>query len=53
MEAIRIVKTVFPDQRPKDFNEWSQWFWGLYKVEIDKKKNLSNWDRNIYNPKIK
>ena len=51
METIRVVRTVYPDNRPKDFNEWSMWFWGMYKIEMEKTKMKTSWDRNIYIPK--
>ena len=51
METLRVVKTIFPENRPSDFNEWSQWFWGLYGKELERKKNIKSWDRNIYKPK--
>ena len=49
METIKIVKTVFPDNRPKEFNEWAEWFWGQFKINHPKKEN--GWEKNIYIPK--
>lgn len=51
MKAIKISKTVFPKDKPKDYNEWAMWFWGCYKMEMEKVK--TGWDKNIYIPKNK
>jgi hypothetical protein len=51
MKTIRISKTVFPKDRPENFNQWSMWFWGLYAQSIEKSKN--DWSRNEYKPKNK
>ena len=49
METIKIKKTVFPETKPIDFNEWAQFFWGQFKINIPEK--LNGWDKNIYIPK--
>ena len=49
MKTVKISKTVFPANKPKDFNEWSMWFFGCYKMELEKIKQ--GWDKNIYIPK--
>lgn len=51
MKTIRISKTIFPKDKPKDFNEWSMWFFGVYAEEMSKVR--VGWDKNIYKPKTK
>ena len=51
MKTIRISKTVFPKDRPENFNQWSMWFFGMYATELAKVKQ--GWDRNEYKPKNK
>lgn len=51
MKTIRISKTVFPKDRPENFNQWSMWFFGLYSTELAKVKQ--GWDKNSYTPKNK
>ena len=53
MKTLRISKTIFPKDRPSDFNEWAMYFWGLYGKEMERQKNIKSWDRNIYKPKTK
>ncbi|CAB5217041.1 hypothetical protein UFOVP200_40 [uncultured Caudovirales phage] len=48
MKTLRISKTIFPTDKPKDFNEWAMYFWGLYGKEMERVKNLKSWDRNTY-----
>ena len=42
MKTLRISKTIFPKDKPSDFNEWAQFFWGLYGKELDRVKNIKN-----------
>ena len=49
MKTIRISKTVFPKDKPKNFNEWSAYFFGMYATEMAKVK--IGWDKNTYNLK--
>ena len=53
MKTLRISKTIFPTDKPQNFNEWSAWFWGIYGTELEKIKNKKSWDRNTYKPKVK
>jgi hypothetical protein len=53
MKTLRISKTIFPKDKPKDFNEWAMYFWGLYGKEMERQKNIKSWDRNTYTIKIK
>ena len=48
MKTIKISRTVFPKDKPSDFNQWAQWFWGCYSIEQAKIKH--DWDKNIYKP---
>ena len=49
MKTIRISKTVFPKDKPANFNEWSMYFFGMYATEMAKVK--IGWDKNTYNLK--
>ena len=51
MKSLRISKTIFPKDKPKDFNEWSMYFFGMYATEMAKVKQ--GWDKNVYKPKTK
>ena len=51
MKTIKISRTVFPKDRPENFNQWSMWFFGLYSIELAKVKK--GWDRNEYKQKNK
>jgi hypothetical protein len=51
MKTIKISRTVFPKDRPENFNQWSMWFFGLYAVELGKVKQ--GWEKNSYTPKNK
>jgi hypothetical protein len=53
MKTLRISKTIFPKDKPKDFNEWAMYFWGLYGKEMERQKNIKSWDRNTYTIKNK
>ena len=48
MKTLRISKTIFPKDKPQNFNEWAAYFWGIYGTEMDKIKNKKSWDRNTY-----
>ena len=48
---MRIIRTVMPANPPKDFNEWSMYFFGMYATEMAKVKQ--GWEKNIYKPKTK
>jgi hypothetical protein len=49
METIKVVKTVYPDVAPKNFDDWAKWLWSQYRIEIDRAK--TGWEKNIYRPK--
>ena len=49
MKTIRISRTVFPKDKPKNFNEWSAYFFGMYATEMAKVK--TGWEKNTYNLK--
>ena len=49
MKTIRISKTIFPKDKPKNFNEWSAYFFGMYATEMAKVKQ--GWEKNSYNLK--
>jgi len=51
MKTLRIARTVFPKDKPTNFNQWSAYFFGLYAVELAKVKK--GWDKNEYKPKNK
>ena len=51
MKTIRISRTVFPKDKPANFNQWSMYFFGMYATELAKVK--TGWDKNIYTPKNK
>lgn len=51
MKTIKISRTVFPKDRPENFNQWSMWFFGMYSTELAKVKQ--GWDKNSYTPKNK
>lgn len=53
MKTLRISKTIFPKDRPSDFNEWAMYFWGIYATEMEKAKMKKSWDRNTYTIKTK
>ena len=48
MKTLRISRTIFPKDKPANFNEWAAYFWGIYGTEMDKIKNKKSWDRNTY-----
>jgi hypothetical protein len=49
MKTLKIARTVFPKDRPSDFNQWAMYFWGIYATEMAKVK--TGWDKNEYKPK--
>ena len=49
MGTIKVSKTVYPDNKPKSFNEWSMFILSQLKADIKPKKN--GWEQNIYIPK--
>ena len=49
MKTVKISKTVYPPFKFNSFNEWSMWFFGCYKMELEKTKQ--GWDKNTYIPK--
>ena len=51
MKTLRVSKTIFPKDRPSDFNQWAQFIFGCYAFEQGKIKE--GWDKNIYKPKTK
>ena len=53
MKTLKISRTVYPPFQFSSYNEWAQFFWGLYGKELEKAKNIKNWDRNTYKPKTK
>lgn len=53
MKSLRIKNTVHPPFEFNSYNEWAQWFWGLYGKELEKAKNIKSWDRNTYTIKTK
>ena len=53
MKTLRITKTVHPPFEFSEYNQWAQWFWGLYGKELERIKNQKSWERNIYKPKTK
>jgi hypothetical protein len=50
MKSLRIARTVHPPFEFSSYNEWAQWFWGLYGKELERIKNQKSWNRNIYKP---
>ena len=46
MKTIKISKTVFPKDKPSNFNEWSAYFFGMYATEMAKVK--IGWEKNTY-----
>ena len=53
MKTLRISKTIFPKDRPSDFNQWAQFIFGCYAFEQGKIKDKKSWDRNTYTIKQK
>lgn len=51
MKTIKISRTVFPKDKPANFNQWSAYFFGMYATEMAKVKQ--GWERNEYKPKNK
>ena len=51
MKTIRISKTVFPKDKPANFNQWAMYFFGMYSTELAKVK--TGWEKNNYTPKNK
>ncbi len=53
MKSLKIKNTVYPPLQFSEYNSWAQWFWGLYGKEMERQKNIKNWDRNTYTIKTK
>jgi hypothetical protein len=49
METIKVTRTVYPDNRPATFNEWSRFIFSQCKLKVKTKK--TGWEGNIFIPK--